>query len=67
MLPIITGREGDLIKIEVTINLSGSMLEAEESILQAVNTHLLRYHTEAAFHTSVQSDTGSSGFAGVAD
>jgi hypothetical protein len=38
MLPIIMGREGDLIKIEVTINLSGSMLEAEESILQAVNT-----------------------------
>ena len=37
MLPIITGREGDLIKIEVTINLSGSMLEAEESILQGVN------------------------------
>jgi hypothetical protein len=31
MLPIISGREGDLIKIEVTINLSGSMLEAEES------------------------------------
>jgi hypothetical protein len=37
MLPIIPGREGDLIKIEVTINLSGSMLEAEESILQGVN------------------------------
>src|ERR1700692_1434629 len=37
MLPIISGREGDLIKIEVTINLSGSMLEAEESILQGVN------------------------------
>ena len=37
MLPIISGRQGDLIKIEVTINLSGSMLEAEESILQGVN------------------------------
>jgi hypothetical protein len=37
MLPIISGREGDLIKIEVTINLSGSMLEAEESILRGVN------------------------------
>ena len=37
MLPIITGREGDLIKIEVTIDLSGSMLEAEESILRGVN------------------------------
>jgi hypothetical protein len=35
MLPIITGREGDLINIEVTINLSGSMLEAEDSILRA--------------------------------
>jgi hypothetical protein len=31
------GREGDLIKIEVTINVSGSMLEAEESILRGVN------------------------------
>jgi hypothetical protein len=38
MLPIITGREVDLIKIEVTINLSGSMLGAEESILQGVST-----------------------------
>src|ERR1700685_746616 len=37
MLPIIAGREGDLIKIEVTITLSGSMLEAEESILRGVN------------------------------
>jgi len=37
MLPIISEREGDLIKIEVTIDLSGSMLEAEESILQGVN------------------------------
>src|ERR1039457_4292805 len=37
MLPIISGRQGDLIKIEVTINLSGSMLEAEEAILQGVN------------------------------
>ena len=37
MLPIISGRQGNLIKIEVTINLSGSMLEAEESILQGVN------------------------------
>jgi len=37
MLPIISGREGDRIKIEVTVDLSGSMLEAEESILRAVN------------------------------
>jgi hypothetical protein len=34
MQPIISGREGDRIKIEVTIDLSGSMLEAEESILR---------------------------------
>jgi hypothetical protein len=31
------GREGTRIKIEVTIDLSGSMLEAEESILRGVN------------------------------
>jgi hypothetical protein len=37
MLPIISGREGDRIKIEVTVDLSGSMLEAEEAILRAVN------------------------------
>jgi hypothetical protein len=37
MLPIISGREGNRIKIEVTVELSGSMLEAEESILRAVN------------------------------
>jgi hypothetical protein len=37
MQPIISGREGDRIKIEVTIDLRGSMLDAEESILQAVN------------------------------
>ena len=37
MVPVISGREGDLIKIEVTIDLSGSMLEAEESILRGVN------------------------------
>ena len=33
MLPIISGREGDRIKIEVTVDLSGTMLEAEESLL----------------------------------
>ena len=37
MLPIITGRDGDRIKIEVTVELSGSMLDAEEAILRAVN------------------------------
>ena len=37
MLPVISGRDGDRIRIEVTIDLSGSMLEAEESILRAVN------------------------------
>ena len=37
MLPIISGRQGDRVKIEVTVDLSGSMLEAEESILRAVN------------------------------
>ena len=36
MQPIISGRAGDRIKIEVTIDLSGSMLEAEESILRGV-------------------------------
>jgi hypothetical protein len=34
MQPIISGREGNRIRIEVTIDLSGSMLEAEESILR---------------------------------
>jgi hypothetical protein len=37
MQPIISGRDGDRITIQVTIDLSGSMLEAEESILQGVN------------------------------
>jgi len=37
MLPIISGRERDRIRIEVTVDLSGSMLDAEESILRAVN------------------------------
>ena len=37
MLPMISGREGDRIKIEVTVDLSGGMLEAEEAILRAVN------------------------------
>jgi hypothetical protein len=37
MLPIISGRDGDRIKIEVTVDLSGSMLEAEEAVLRAVN------------------------------
>ena len=37
MLPIISGREGDRIKIEVTVELSGGMLETEEAILRAVN------------------------------
>jgi hypothetical protein len=37
MQPIISERAGDRIKIEVTIDLSGSMLEAEESILRGVN------------------------------
>lgn len=37
MLPTITRREGDRITIAVEIDLSGSMLEAEESILQGVN------------------------------
>jgi hypothetical protein len=37
MLPIISGREGNQIKVEVTVDISGSMLEAEESILRAVN------------------------------
>src|SRR5580693_6416325 len=37
MLPIISGRDGDRIRIEVTVDLSGSMLEAEEAILRAVN------------------------------
>ena len=38
MLSVVSGREGDRIKIEVTIDLSGSMLEAEESILKAANS-----------------------------
>jgi hypothetical protein len=37
MLPIISAREGNQIKVEVTVDISGSMLEAEESILRAVN------------------------------
>jgi hypothetical protein len=37
MQPIILGREGDRIRIEVTIDLSGSMLDAEEAILRGVN------------------------------
>src|SRR5580704_4457341 len=37
MLPIISGREGDRIKIEVTVDLSGGMLEAEEAIFRVVN------------------------------
>ena len=37
MLPTITRHEGDRITIEVTVDLSGSMLDMEESILQAVN------------------------------
>lgn len=37
MLPIISGREGNRIKIKVTVDLSGEILEAEESILHAVN------------------------------
>src|SRR5215470_12556661 len=38
MLSVVSGREGDRIKIEVTIDLSGSMLGAEESILKAANS-----------------------------
>jgi hypothetical protein len=37
MQPIISGQEGDRIRIEGAIDLSGSMLNAEESILRAVN------------------------------
>src|SRR5271169_564523 len=37
MLPIISERQGDRVKIEVTVDLSGSMLDAEEAILRAVN------------------------------
>jgi len=37
MLPIVSGRDGDRIKIEVTVDLSGGMLEAEDAILGAVN------------------------------
>jgi hypothetical protein len=37
MLPIISECEGNRIKVEVTIDLSGSMLEAEEAILRSVN------------------------------
>ena len=37
MQPIISRRDGDRITIEVTVDVSGSMLEAEEKILQAVN------------------------------
>ena len=37
MLPIVSGRDGDRIKIEVTVDLSGGMLEVEDAILEAVN------------------------------
>jgi hypothetical protein len=37
MRSIILEREGDRIKIAVTIDLSGAMLETEEAILQGVN------------------------------
>src|SRR5215212_3594696 len=37
MLPIITGRNGDQITLEVKVDISGSMLEAEEKILLALN------------------------------
>jgi hypothetical protein len=37
MLPIILGRDGDRIEIEVTVDVSGSMLEAEEAIVRGVN------------------------------
>ena len=37
MQAIVSGREGNRIKIEVTIELSGSMLDMEASILRAVN------------------------------
>ena len=33
MLPIVSGRDGDRIKIEVTVDLSGGMLEVEDAIL----------------------------------
>ena len=38
MEPITKVLEGNRVKIEVTIDLSGSMLDAEESILRAVNS-----------------------------
>ena len=37
MRPVISERNGDRIKIEMTVDLSGSMLEAEESILRSLN------------------------------
>ena len=37
MLPIVSGRDGDRIRIEVTVDLSGGMLEVEDAILGAVN------------------------------
>ena len=37
MLPIITGRDGDQITLEVKFDISGSMLDAEEKILLALN------------------------------
>jgi hypothetical protein len=37
MRPVISERNGDRIKIEMTIDLSGSMLEAEEAILRSLN------------------------------
>ena len=36
-MPIISGRESDRIKIEGTIDLSGSLPEAEESVLRGVD------------------------------
>jgi hypothetical protein len=37
MEPVIKVLDGNRVKIEVTIDLSGSILDAEESILRAVN------------------------------
>jgi hypothetical protein len=37
MLPIVSGRDGDRIRIEVMVDLSGGMLEVEDAILGAVN------------------------------
>ena len=38
MVPVVSRIGDDRIKVEVEINASGSVLEAEESILHAVNT-----------------------------